>query len=153
MPSMQDSLRAYAVVVGALATAAAAAWAASRLGATAPVPPAAAAMVIATVFWWRAAEGLTAFGAFALLAATIEHWLALDLLLFDEISIVLITALAVMRHRVPNRRLHIGWAELGLASVIVAGATSSVVEDVGAVTLFAGLALLLKAIALFYVVS
>ncbi len=153
VPTLREILNATLAIVGSVVVATMAAVLVDVAGATPPVPPAVAAAVVAVCFWWRAPEGLGAFGVFVLLAATIEHWTGVDLLLFDEIAVLMFAVVAVVRHGAPNGRIRVGAAELGLAALAAAGLTSSLVESVPVVTMLAGLALLLKAVALFYIVS
>ena len=122
-------------------------------GSDLPLAPVAAALVVLALFCHRPADGLVAFAVFTLLADTVEHWLSLDLLLFDELSVLLLAGVAVARHGAPNGRLRVGIPEVALIVLALAGVLSSLVSGVPVVTLFAGLALLFKAIGLFYVVS
>ena len=154
MHSLRPHLAACGLVAVAVLAAIGAALVADRLsGGLTPLPPAAAAVVVAALFAVRAPEGLVAFGLFTLLADTVEHWTGMDLLLFDEISVLLLAGVAIVRHGAPNGRLRIGLAEGALAVLALCGVVSSLVAGVSMVTMAAGLALFFKAIALFYVVS
>ena len=154
MHALRRNIAATGLVAAAVLVAIGAALVLDRLlPGIAAAPPAAGALVVAAVFAVRASEGLVAFVTFTLLADTVEHWLGLDLLLFDEISVLLLAVVAVVRHGAPNDRLRIGVPEVSLVVLAIAGIASSAVEGVAPLTVFAGLALLFKAIALFYVVS
>ncbi|MDQ2673861.1 MAG: hypothetical protein M3Y40_04330, partial [Chloroflexota bacterium] len=114
-----------------------------------PLVPIAAVAVIAVLFWFRPVEGLLAFGLFTLLADTIEHWLQLDVLLFDEIGLLALAAVAAGSRRVVRQRLRVGWLELSVVVLAIAGILSSLVNGVPLQTWAAGLFLLLKGIAFF----
>ena len=153
MPTIRPTLAAALVVASSVVVASITAILIDWAGGTPPVTPTAAALVIALVFWWRAPEGLVAFGLFALLADTIEHWAGLDLLLFDEIGLVMLAAVALTRYRIPNGRLRIGIAEAGLAVLAIAAVASSVISGVPLMTWTAGLLLLAKGVVFLYLVS
>ncbi len=153
MPTIRPTLTAALVVVLSVAAASVAGILADRAGASPPITPAAAALVIAVCFWWRAPEGLVAFGLFALLAETIEHWTAVDLLLFDEIALLMLGVVALARHRIPNGRLRLGIAEVALLVLGLAAIASSLLNGVPFLTWTGGLVLLFKGIGFLYLVS
>ena len=144
---LRDSL-SVAVCVGGAALAAAAVD--RLLGMAAPYVPLAAALVVGAAFWWRPAAGILAFAIFALLAGTLEHWADLDLLLFDEIGILILLAVAVAGGHVRPARPRFGWLEWSIALLVVAAFASSVSNGVAPVTWLAGIFLLLKAVSFFY---
>lgn len=110
------------------------------------------AFVIVGAFAWRLADGLLAFGVAILLADTVEHWTTLDLRYIDEIAIPLLIVVGLMAHRSRVVPLRPGLREAGLAVLVLAGITSSLVADVPAVIWLPGLGLLLKGFAFFYLV-
>lgn len=151
MPTLRSALGALLIIAAAVAVAATLAFVVDRgAGLSAPYAPIAAALVVAAVFWWRPPEGLLAFGMFALLAGTIEHWLGLDLLLFDEVGLLLLVAAAIGGRHVEVGRFRLGWLEVSLAVLVAMAVLSSVANAVPLVTWVAGLFLLLKGIAFFY---
>ena len=153
MPTIRPTLAAALLVASSVVAAAFAGILVDRAGGTPPLTPAAAALAIAVCFWWRAPEGLVAFGLFALLAETIEHWTAVDLLLFDEIALVMFAGVAIVRHGIPNGRLRLGVAEIALVVLALAAVASSLVNGVPFLTWTGGLVLLFKGIAFLYLVS
>ncbi|MDQ3689466.1 MAG: hypothetical protein M3406_05420, partial [Chloroflexota bacterium] len=152
MQSLRPHLAASGLVLASVLVATGAALLLDRLGAVLP-GSVAAALVVTGLFARRAPEGLVTFAVFSLLADTVEHWLGLDFLLFDEITIALFLPIAVVCHGAPNGRLRIGLPEAALAVLAVAGISSSLIGEVSPVTWLAGLALLFKAIAMLYIVS
>ena len=117
------------------------------------VTPAASALVLAALFWFQPAEGVGSFLLVSLVALTLQHWLHLDLRLLDEMTVASFGAVGLVRHGFPNGRFHIGIKEGALAVFIVTGVASSLVALVPVSTWVPALVLVLKAIALFYVVS
>jgi hypothetical protein len=111
--------------------------------------PVAAVAVTAVLFWFRPVEGLLTFGLFTLLADTIEHWLRLDVLLFDELGLLALVAVAVGAGHVVRARVQAGWLELSVAVLAIAAIVSSLVNGVPLQTWAAGLFLLLKGILFF----
>src|SRR5687768_12611447 len=119
-------------------------------GISAPFPPLAAAAVVAAIFWWRPPIGLLAFGVFALLAGTIEHWLDLDLLLFDEIGLALLVMVAIGGRHLRAERIRGGWLEAFLGVLAAAAVASSLAAGVPPLIWIAGMLLLFKGVAFFY---
>jgi hypothetical protein len=119
-------------------------------GISAPHPPLAAAVVVAACFWWRPPIGLLAFGVFALLAGTIEHWLDLDLLLFDEVGLALLVMVAIAGRHIRIERIRGGWLEAFLGVLATAAVMSSLAAGVAPITWVAGVLLLFKGVAFFY---
>ena len=153
VPTLRSALGALLTIAASVAAAAGVAFVVDRgAGLSAPYPPIAAALVVAAVFWWRPPEGLLAFGMFALLAGTIEHWLDLDLLLFDEVGLLLLVAAAIGGRHAELGRFRLGWLETSLAVLVAVAILSSVANAVPIVTWVAGLFLLLKGIGFFYLV-
>lgn len=149
--TLRTALRDCLVVAASVGAAVLAAFAVDRLaGVSAPYVPFAAAVVVGAAFWWRPPLGILAFAMFALLAGTLEHWVDLDLLLFDEIGILVLLAIAVAARYVRFGRPRVGWLEWSLAVLVAAAIASSVWNGIPAVTWLAGLFLLLKAVAFFY---
>ncbi|HYI67289.1 MAG TPA: hypothetical protein VEW95_10220 [Candidatus Limnocylindrales bacterium] len=153
MPTIRPTPAAALLVASSVVAASVAGILVDRAGGTPPLTPAAAALVIALCFWWRAPEGLVAFGVFALLAETIEHWTVVDLLLFDEIALVMLAGVGIVRYWIPNGRLRIGVAELALVVLALSAVASSVLNGVPFLTWTGGLVLLFKGIAFLYLVS
>lgn len=141
------------VALFAVAGAATAAVAVDRIGfGPAAAVPLAAAIVVACAYWRWPAEGLVAFGSFSLLADTLEHWLLLDLLLFDEIGLLLLGGVALAAGHVVLARVRPGWLEGALLVLAVTAILSSVINGVPIVTWMAGLFLLVKGVAFFELV-
>lgn len=114
--------------------------------------PLAAALIVGALFWLRTAEGLLAFGLFALLAETLEHWLRVDVLLFDELGLLVLGAVAVLAGKIVRSRIRIGWLEGSLLVLAIAAVASSLANAVPFATWTAGLFLLFKGIAFFVLV-
>jgi hypothetical protein len=152
---VRSHLAAAAVVALCIALATIASVAAGQLvGEWLPMAPAAAAAaVVAGMFAWRMAEGLVGFGIFALMAESIEHWSELDLLLFDEISVLLFLMVGAVRIGLPWGRFRIGVPEVALLVLGAAGIASSVAANVPLATWASGFALLFKGILFLYIVS
>ena len=141
------------VVAGAVAAGAGSAVLVDRaLEGWAPLIPLAPAVLVAGVFAWRAMEGLLTFLLFAMFADTVEHWLNLDLLLFDEIALLLLIGVAGVRRHLDTGRMRIGWLEASLLILAFAAVGSSLLNQVPLTTWVPGLLLLLKGIAFFYLV-
>jgi hypothetical protein len=153
VPTIRSTLLSALATLASIAAAALVATLIGRIGGSSPFTAAAASLVIAACFWWRVPEGLAAFGIFALLAETFEVWSGVDLLLFDEIALLMLAAVAVLRHRIPNGRLRIGVPELSVVVLAVAAVASSLVNGVTLLTWLGGLVLLLKGIGFLYLVS
>ena len=150
MPTFLSALRALALVAASVAVAVGAALAMDRVGlGPSALVPLAAAVVVAAVYWRWPAEGLLAFGVFSLLAATFEHWLEVDVLLFDEIGLLLFVVVALAAGHLALDRVRPGWLEGAIVVLAVAGVLSSLINGVPFVTWTAGLFLLLKGIAFF----
>lgn len=125
----------------------------TMVGPSIPAAPVTAALAIVALYLVRPLAGLGAFATFALLAETIQHWMGIDLLLFDETALALLVPMAFVQHAIPNRRLRFGVAEAGVVTLIVAGIASSLLASVPpSIWIPSGL-LVLKAIALFYATS
>jgi hypothetical protein len=116
-------------------------------------PAIAAAVAIAALFAWRPVEGLVAFATVVLLADTVEYWTGADLRYVDEVSLLLIGAVAVAVHRRALSVPPAGWREVALAGLFLAGLVSSLVNGVPASIWIPGLALLAKGFAFFYLVT
>lgn len=114
---------------------------------------AAAALVVASHFAFRAVDGLLSLGLLLLLSETVEHWLGLDLRGLDEIALLLLLGIAVVRHGAPNGRLRIGFKEGALVLLLASAVLSSLVAAVPPDIWLPGTFLLLKGIAFFYLVS
>ena len=114
--------------------------------------PTAAATVVVLLFAFRPAEGLGAFLLFSLVANTIQL-LPADLWYFDEIGLVLLLAVSLIRYRVPGARLRFGVAEWALAVAVIAGVASSLVSGVPTSIWVVGLLLMVKGVIFFYLVS
>lgn len=141
------------VALATVAGAAIAALAVDRAGVGPPfVVPLMAALVVAGLFWARPSEGLLAFGLFSLLADTLEHWIGFDVLLFDELGLLLLVASALGSRHVDLGRLRLGWLEGTLIVLVAAAVLSSLVNGVPLLTWAAGLLLLLKGVAFFFLV-
>jgi len=153
VPTIRPTLTAALVVLLSVVGASVAGIVADRAGASPPITPAAAVLVIALCFWWRAPEGLVAFGLFALLAETIEHWTQVDLLLFDEIALLMLAVVALARYQIPNGRLRLGFAEVALLVLGLTAVASSLLNGIPFLTWTAGLVLLFKGIGFLYLVS
>lgn len=150
VPTFRSALRALALVVASVALAAGAALIVDRVGlGPSALVPLAAAVVIAGVFWRWPAEGLLGFGGFSLLADTFEHWLQFDVLLFDEIGLILLAAVALAAGHLALDRVRPGWLEGAIVVLALAGVLSSLINGVPFVTWAAGLFLLLKGVAFF----
>lgn len=154
VPTVRSALWTLLVALATVAGAAIASFAVDRVGIGPPlVVPLAAALVVAGLFWARRLEGLLAFGLFSLLADTLEHWIAFDVLLFDELGLLLLVGVAVATRRLQLDRLRPGWLEASLLVLIGAGVASSLVQGVPLTTWLAGLFLLVKGVASFFLVS
>ena len=154
MPTFRPTLAAALIVLSSVVAASLAALIVGQLSvASLSFAPVAAAAIVALLFAWRAPEGLVAFGIFALLAETIEHWLGVDLLLFDEVAIGLMTAAVLVVHGLPKDRLRLGISEVALLVLVAAAVMSSILGGVPTLTWLAALSLLVKAILLFYLIS
>lgn len=148
--TVRTGLRDLLIVAGWVLAAALAAVAVNRLtGASAPYVPAVAAVVVGIAFRWRPLVGVLTFGVFALLAGTLEYWLGLDLLLFDEIAILLLVSLAAVGGLVRTRP-PLGWLEWSLAILVLAAIASSMSNGISPITWLPGIFLLLKAVLAFY---
>lgn len=112
----------------------------------------AAAVVIAVAYAVRPVDGLLGFGVVLLLTETVAYWTGVDVRYGDEIGVLLlvVTALTVHRHRLVIPRP--GWREVALATFLVAGIVSSLVQSVPIHVWLFGLALLVKAFVFFYLV-
>ncbi|HEX7173447.1 MAG TPA: hypothetical protein VF365_12675 [Candidatus Limnocylindria bacterium] len=153
MPTFRRALTALALVVVSVAVAAGAALAVDRIGiGPSAIVPLAAAIVVAGTYWRWPAEGLLAFGTFSLVADTLEHWLQLDVLLFDEIGLLLLGGVALTAGHLALARVRLGWLEGAILVLAIAGILSSVINGVPIVTWVAGLFLLLKGVAFFELV-
>lgn len=152
MPTLRASLVTLLVVAGAVAAAALGAFAVRQAGATPPIVPGVAVLVVVGIFVWRVREGLLAFVVFALFADTLELWLGLDLLLFDELGLLLLGAAAVATRRISLARLRLGWPGVGMAILAGAAVLSSLVNGVPLVLWTSGLLLLFKGIGFFALV-
>ncbi|MDQ4035135.1 MAG: O-antigen ligase family protein [Chloroflexota bacterium] len=117
------------------------------------VTPGAAALLIAIAFAKWPAEGIGSFLLFSLLAISVEVVSGADLRYFDEIGLLLLLFVGVVRHRVPGGRLHLGVAEIAMCVVVGSGVLSSLVEAVPLDIWLLGLLLLLKGVAFYYLVS
>lgn len=147
---MSSALRALLVVVAAVGLALGAALIVDRLGVRPQLlSPLAACGVVAGLFWRRPAEGLLAFGLYSLLADTFEHWLQLDILLFDELGLLVLTGVAFAGGKLALERIRIGWLEGSIVALAIAAVLSSLVNGVPLETWAAALFLLLKGIAFF----
>lgn len=141
------------VALATVAGAAIAAFAVDRAGVGPPfVVPLMAALVVAGLFWARPPEGLLAFGLFSLLADTLEQWVGFDVLLFDELGLLLLVGAALGARHVDLGRLRLGWLEGSLIVLVAAAVLSSLVNGVPLLTWAAGLFLLLKGVAFFFLV-
>ena len=150
MTAIRDGGRLLVGVVLSVAAAVAVASATSTvLGGQQPLVPLAAAGVVAVAFARSVPVGLLSFGMFALFADTMSHWLRLELLLFDELGLLLLVAVAVATRSVRIERIRPGIPEIALLVLAVAAVASSLVAAVPAITAGAGLFLLLKG-ALFF---
>jgi hypothetical protein len=150
VPTIRSALLTLIVATAAGLAAAVAALVVDRIAiGPGPLVPLAAVVVIAVLFWFRPVEGLLAFGLFTLLADTIEHWLQVDVLLFDELGLLSLVAVAVGAGHMVRQRLRVGWLELSVLALAVAGVLSSLLNGVPLQTWTAGLFLLLKGIAFF----
>ncbi len=151
--TLRTGLRDFVSVAAWVAGAAIAALAVDRVtGASAPYVPITAALIVGAAFWWRPVTGVLAFGMFALLAGTLEYWLDLDLLLFDEVGILILIGAAVAGRHVGMARPRLGWLEWSLAILVAAATASSLWNGISPVTWAAGLFLLLKGVAFLYLV-
>lgn len=151
MTTLRTALRDCLVVAMFLGLAILAAVAVDRLaGVSAPYVPLAAALVVGAAVWWRPSAGILTFAIFALLAGTFEHWGDLDLLLFDEIGILVLLVAAVTGRHVLAAPMRFGWLEGSLSVLVAAAVASSAWNGIPIVTWMAGLFLLLKAVAFFY---
>lgn len=112
-----------------------------------------AAAVLAVIFAKRPAEGIGAFLLFLLFADNWEYWLALDLRLADEGTVVLFGMVGLLRRYLPSRPLRFALKEAALAVVLAAGVASSLINDVPLTVWGPAAILLFKAIVFFYVVS
>ena len=142
-------------MVGGYGLALAAGWVVARSG-IAPggiLVPLAAALVIAALFSIRPAEGIGLMLLVSLLANTVQLTLTMDLRYFDEISLLLLGVVALVRYRVPRGRLRFGVAETSVGVLVVAGVLSSLANAVPVSIWVPGLALLLKGVAFFFLVS
>ena len=148
--TLRSAALSVAIVAAGVAAASAAAWLVDGFGiGPNALVPLAAALVVSVVAWKWPAEGLLTFGVFALLADTLEHWLDVDILLFDEIGLLLLALSALIGRHVDLDRLRLGWLEGGIAVLAIAGVLSSVVAGVQPMTWLASLFLLLKGVAFF----
>ena len=153
MPTFRRALTTLALVVVSVAVAAGAAVAVDRFGiGPGAFVPLAAAIVVAGTYWRWPAEGLLAFGLFSLLADTLEHWLQLDVLLFDEIGLLLLGGAAISAGHLALARMRAGWLEGAVLVLALAGILSSLFNGVPLVTWLPGLFLLLKGVAFFELV-
>ncbi len=139
----------------ALAAAILAATLVSRLGLqpVSIVTPGAAVLVVAALFAFLPAEGLGVFLLFSLVGNTLPQVLAVDVRYFDEIGLLLLVGVAVIRYRIPNGRLQMGVGEWAIVVVAVAGVASSLGARAPAPIWVPGLFLLLKGVAFFYLAS
>jgi len=151
----RDSLFSAGWMALALAGAVTAAVVVDRIGLQPAflLTPLAAALVVGLLFWFKAPEGIGAFLLVSLLALTLQHWLAVDLRLFDETTVTTFLAIGVVRHGLPNGRIQIGIKELALLVFVIASLTSSLVGAVSLTTSGPAFILVMKAIAFFYIVS
>ena len=115
--------------------------------------PLVAALVIAVLFRFRPAEGIGVMLLVSLLANTVQLTLSMDLRYFDEIGLFLLSVVAVLFYRVPRGRLRLGVAEISVGVLVVTAVLSSLVNGVPAAIWMPGLALLLKGLAFFFLVS
>lgn len=153
VPTIRSALRTLLVATAAVVVASVAALVVDRTAVgPAQLVPAVAAVVVAGLFWFRPVEGLLAFGLFALFADTVEHWLAVDVLLFDELGLLALIAAAVGAGRVATSRVRFGWLELSVIVLALAGIGSSLLNGVPLQTWVPGLFLLLKGILFFALV-
>lgn len=150
VPTIRSALRALLVATATVLVAAIGALVVDRVDVgPSPMVPVVGVVVVAALFWFRPVEGLLAFGLFALLAETIEHWLGLDLLLFDEVGLLALAAVAIGAGHIVRSRLRVGWLEAGVLVLAAAGIVSSLVNGVPIQIWPAALFLLLKGIAFF----
>jgi hypothetical protein len=113
----------------------------------------AAAAVIVATFAWRPVEGLIAVGMATLFADTVEHWSGASLRFLDEALIPALLVTAMVVHRARLHPLPRGWRELALGILVLAGVASSVVKAVPLDVWGPALLLLLKGVAIFYLVA
>ena len=113
---------------------------------------AAAALAVAAAYAVRPVDGLLGFGLLLLLTETVAFWTGVDVRYGDEIGVFLlvVTALAVHRDRLVLPRP--GWREAALATFLVAGIASSLVQSVPVDVWIPGLALLAKGFVFLYLV-
>jgi hypothetical protein len=145
--------------VAAVVGIAVAAVLASLAGSVVPSPtdriaqPFLAALVIALAYIWRPAPALTAWLVLALFANTWAHYQSPEILHLDEALLPMLVPLALVRHRGVARGITVGFKEVALAVLILAGIVSSLLNAVPPYVYSGALILLLKAIAAFYVAS
>jgi hypothetical protein len=153
VPTIRSALRILLVATAVVIAGAVGAFVVDRAGiGPGPLVPAAAVAVVTGLFWFRPVEGVLAFGLFTLLAETIEHWLQIDVLLFDELALLTLTAAAVGSRRVVPSRLRLGMLEAAVLGLVAAGVLSSLANAVPIETWAPALFLLLKGMAFFVLV-
>jgi hypothetical protein len=132
---------------------------AAQVGAKLPLPlnqiaqPLFAAWVLAAGYIWRPAQALTAWLVLTLFANTWAHYVGGTVLHLDEALLPMLFCLALVRHAVPARTFRIGLPEALLGAFLLAGIASSLVNGVPPQIFGAAMVLLVKAIAVFYIVA
>jgi hypothetical protein len=156
LPSVRDPTLAFVATVVGVSVAAVVA---SLVGSVVPAPtnqiaqPLLAAWVIALAYVWRPAAALTAWLVLTLFVNTWAHYQTPAILHLDEALLPMLVLLALVRHRGVERGISVGFKEIALAVLILAGLVSSLLNAVPPYVYAAALMLLLKAIAAFYVAS
>lgn len=107
------------------------------------------AIVVIAFLWWRI-EALLAFALFVLFVNTLMLYMGSSLRQFDEVTVPALTLIA-LRWGVHWRRWWWWPRELALGLALVAGVVSSLVQEVPLDVWGIQLALVVKAIAIFYV--
>ena len=156
LPSVRDPLLGFVATVVGVSVAAVLA---SLVGSVVPAPtnqiaqPLFAAWVIAIAYIWRPAPALTAWLVLTLFVNTWAYYQGAAILHLDEALLPMLTLLALVRHRGVGRGITVGFKEIALAALILAGLASSLLNAVPPQIYAAALILLLKAIAAYYVAS
>jgi hypothetical protein len=159
MPSLSSIGGARTVFVTTAIGVSVAAVLASLIGSVLPAPgnqvaqPLLAAWVIALAYIWRPAPALTAWLVLTLFVNTWAHYQSEAILHLDEAVLPMLVLLALVRHRGLARGIDVGFKEVALAALTLAGLASGLLGAVPLYVSSAALILLLKAIAAFYVAS
>lgn len=114
-------------------------------------PPAVAAAIVVLAFLWRPREALLAFALFVLFYDTVALYMGAQIKRFDEMTVPGLVLISAWR-ALPDWRRWWWWPrELALLLAVLAGVVSSLVARVPLDIWGIQLALMVKAIAIFYV--